>query len=207
MINRKRREEVRRKKKEERRKEMKLYIKNMVCNRCKTIVKEELEKIGIPYNELEIGVVNTTKKISLLQRTQLGDALQKSGFQLIDENKNVLIEKLKKAIVDLEHHTDENLKTSFTDYISLSVNDNFISLNTLFAEVEGMTIEKYIIKHKIDRVKELIVYDNLNLAQIAFKMHYSNVAQLSAQFKRITGLTPTHFRDLRHARSFSPESN
>jgi len=179
----------------------------MVCNRCKTIVKAELDKIGVDYVSVELGEVNTNQNISTAQRTKLYDALQKSGLELIDEHKNELIEKLKRAIVDLEHHTDENLKTSFTDYISLSVNDNFISLNTLFAEVEGMTIEKYIIKHKIDRVKELIVYDNLNLAQIAFKMHYSNVAQLSAQFKRITGLTPTHFRDLRHARSFSPESN
>ena len=180
---------------------MKLYIKNMVCNRCKTIVKSELDKIGIPFDALELGEVNTKNKITLVQRTRLFDALQKSGLELIDDQKNDLIEKLKKAIVDIEHHSDEDLKTSFSDYISQNVNDNFISLNTLFAEIEGITIEKYIIKHKIDRVKELLVYNDLNLAEIAHKMHYSNTAQLSRQFKRITGLTPLHFRQLRNTRN------
>ena len=147
---------------------------------------------------VELGEVTTKKKITSLQRTRLFDALQQSGFELIDDQKNDLIEKLKNAIVDLEHNSDEDLKTSFSDYISLSVNDNFISLNTLFAEIEGITIEKYIIKHKIERVKELLVYNDLNLAEIALKMHYSNTAQLSSQFKSITGLTPAHFRQLRH---------
>jgi YesN/AraC family two-component response regulator len=186
---------------------MKLYIKNMVCNRCKTIVKAELDKVGVDYVSVKLGEINTDKNISSLQRTQLYDALQKSGFELIDEHKNDLIEKLKRTIVDLEHHTDEDLKTSFSDYISQSVNDNFISLNTLFAEIEGITIEKYIIKHKIERVKELLVYDALSLAEIAHKMHYSNVAQLSSQFKRITGLTPSHFKQIRHTRNTNPENN
>lgn len=179
----------------------------MVCNRCKTIVKAELDKIGVQYATVELGQVNTKEKITMSQRTRLHDALEKSGLELIDEHKYDLIEKLKGAIVDLEHHSDEDLKTSFSDYISLNVNDNFISLNTLFAEIEGITIEKYIIKHKIQRVKELLVYDDLNLAEIAIKMHYSNAAQLSSQFKRITGLTPSHFRLLRHARIQNPENN
>ena len=179
----------------------------MVCNRCKTIVKDELDKIGVDYASVELGVVNTNKNISSLQRTRLYDALQKSGLELIDEHKNDLIEKLKQAIVDLEHHTDENLKTSFSDYISQNVNDNFISLNMLFSEIEGITIEKYIISHKIKRIKELLVYDDLSLAEIAHKMHYSNVAQLSSQFKRITGLTPSHFKQIRHTRNINPESN
>ena len=179
----------------------------MVCNRCKTIVKAELDKIGIDYASVELGVVNTTKNISSLQRTQFYDALQKSGLELIDEHRNDLIEQLKRAIVDLEHHTDEDLKTNFADYISLSVNDNFISLNTLFAEIEGITIEKYIIKHKVERVKEYLVYDKLSLAEIAHKMHYSNVAQLSSQFKRITGLMPSYFKQIRHTRNINPESN
>ncbi len=186
---------------------MKLYIKNMVCNRCKTIVKAELDKIGVQYVTVELGEVNTKKKITSLQRTRLYDALQQSGLELIDAQKNDLIEKLKNAIVDLEHYSDEGLKTSYSDYISLSVNDNFISLNTLFAEIEGITIEKYIIKHKIERVKELLVYNNLNLVEIALKMHYSSAAQLSSQFKRITGLTPSHFRQLRQTRNNDPESN
>lgn len=188
-------------------KRMKLYIKNMVCNRCKTIVKTELDKINIPYDTVELGEVNTKSEVTSIQRNMLFKALQMSGLELIDDQKNDLIEKLKKAIVDLEHHSDEDLKTSFPDYISLSVNDNFISLNTLFAEIEGITIEKYIIQHKIDRVKELLVYNDLNLAEIALKMHYSNTAQLSRQFKRITGLTPLHFRQLRNIRNNNLESN
>jgi AraC-like DNA-binding protein len=184
---------------------MKLYIKNMVCNRCKTIVKTELDKIGIPYDALQLGEVNTRKEITPLQRTRLSNALKLSGFELIDEQKYELIEKLKKAIVDLEHYSDENLNTSFSDYISLQVNDNFISLNTLFAEIEGITIEKYVIQHKIDRVKEFLVYDQLTLVEIALKMHYTNVAQLSRQFKRITGLTPLHFKQLR--KDMNPEMN
>jgi AraC-like DNA-binding protein len=179
----------------------------MVCSRCKTIVKAELEKIGIQYVTVELGEVNTLKKVTTLQRTRLYAGLKQLGLELIDEGKNDLIEKLKKAIVDLEHYSDEDLKTSFTDYISLRVNDNFISLNTLFAEIEGITIEKYILRHKIDRVKELLVYDDLDLADIALKMHYSNVAQLSSQFKRITGLTPSHFRQLRHIRNSSLQVN
>ncbi len=180
---------------------MKLYIKNMVCNRCKSLVKNELDKLGIHYNTVELGEVTLNNKMTPEQHTKLFIALQHSGFELIDDHKNGLIEKLKNAIVDLEHFSDENLKTSFSDYISLSVDDNFISLNTLFAEIEGITIEKYIIKHKIERVKELLVYDDLDLAEIAVKMHYSNAAQLSSQFKSITGLTPSHFRQLRHTRN------
>jgi len=186
---------------------MKLYIKNMVCNRCKTIVKSELDKIGIPYETLELGEVNTKDAVTSVKRTRLFDALKKSGLELIDDQKNGLIDKLKKAIVDLEHHSDEDLKTSFSDYISLSVDDNFISLNTLFSEIEGITIEKYIIQHKIERVKELLVYNDLNLAEIAVKMHYSNAVQMSRQFKRITGLTPLHFRQLRDTRNISLENN
>jgi len=184
---------------------MKLYIKNMVCGRCKTIVKTELDKIGVQYLSLNLGEVNTKKEITPLQRTQLCSALKRAGLELIDSQKNDLVEKLKKAIVDLEHYSDFDLKTSFSDYISLNVDDNFISLNTLFAEIEGITIEKYIIKHKIERVKELLVYDDLNLTEIALKMHYSTAAQLSTQFKSITGLTPSHFRQLRHARKSNLE--
>ena len=151
--------------------------------------------------------VTIRKKITFAQHTKLYVALQQFGLELIDDRKRDLIEKLKSAITDLEHYSDEDLKTSFSDYISLSVNDNFISLNTLFAEIEGITIEKQIIRHKIERVKELLVYDDLNLAEIALKMHYSNVTQLSSQFKSITGLTPSHFRQLRHTRNIDLQLN
>lgn len=179
----------------------------MVCNRCKTRVKTELENIGIQYNTIKIGEVNTNKEITPSQRSLLNDALKKNGFELIDKSKNTMIETLKNTVLDLGHYSNEDLNTSFSDFISHRLKDNFISLNTLFAEIEGISIEKYIIKYKIERVKELLVYDGLNLAEIALKMHYSNTAQLSSQFKKITGLTPTHFKLLRQARFNKIEMN
>lgn len=179
----------------------------MVCDRCKTMVQSEIEKIGFQYNNVGIGVVNTEKQITPLQRSQFDAALKKHGFELINDENNELIDKLKKAIIDLEVYSDEDLKTSFTDFISLSTDDNFISLNKLFAEIEGVSIEKYIIRHKIDRVKELLVYNDLTLSEIAEKMHYSSTAKLSSQFRRITGLTPTHFRQLRNSRILNPDLN
>ena len=179
----------------------------MVCDRCKAIVKAELEKLDIAYNYVELGEVNTRSTITPAQRVMLFDGLQSAGFELIDDKKNGMIEKLKRAISDLEFYSDENLKTSFSDYISLNVNDSFISLNTLFSELEGVTIEKYIIRQKIDRVKELLVYGDLSLDEIAKKLHYSHTVQLSSQFKRMTGLTPSHFRQLRQTRRTYPESN
>ena len=179
----------------------------MVCSRCKTIVKAELDKLGVLNANVELGELTINKKITSFQRARLYEALQKSGLELIDDEKNALIEKLKSAIVDLENYSDADLKTSFSDYIRLRVNDNFISLNTLFSEIEGITIEKYIIKHKIEQVKELLAYNDLNLAEIALKMHYSNVMQLSSQFKSITGLTPSHFRQLRNNRNNDHEIN
>lgn len=186
---------------------MKLYIKNMVCNRCETTVKSELDKIGIPYDTVKTGEVGLSKKITSEQRLQLSAALLLDGFELIDDQKNELIEKLKKSIVDLVHYSDEDLKTGFSDYIRLIADDNFISLNKLFAEIEGMTIEKYIIKRKIERIKEMLVYEDLSLDQIALKMHYSSTASLSNQFKHETGLTPSHFKNLRVTRNIIPELN
>lgn len=186
---------------------MKLYIKNMVCGRCKSIVMSELDKLGIHYVTVALGEVTLRNKISSGQQSELHTALQFNGFELIDPGKNILIEKLKSALVDLENYSDEDLKTSFSDYISLSVKDNFISLNTLFSEIEGITIEKYIIKHKIELIKELLVYEDLSLSEIANRLHYSNSAKLSAQFKTVTGLSPSHFRQLRKARNVDPQNN
>lgn len=186
---------------------MKLYIKNMVCSRCKETVKSELDKIGIPFDSIRIGEVTLTEKISSEQRIFLSVALLSEGFELIDEQKYELIDRLKKSVKELVQYSDEELKTSFTDFISLNSNDNFISLNKLFAEIEGVTIEKYIIKRKIERVKELLVYDDLSLEQIAVKMHYSSAAALAIHFKRETGLTPAYFRQLRHNRNIIPLLN
>jgi AraC-like DNA-binding protein len=180
---------------------MKLYIKNMVCSRCKTTVRTELDKLAIRYVSVELGEVIVRKKLTSVQHHLLYLALEQFGFELINNEKNYLIEKLKRAIFDLEMYSDEDLNTHYSDFISLRVNDSFISLNTLFAEIEGITIEKYIIKQKIELVKELLEHNNLNISEIAVRMHYSNVSQLSSEFKSITGLTPLHFRQLRQISS------
>jgi AraC-like DNA-binding protein len=177
---------------------MKLYIKNMVCSRCKETVKTELDKLAVRYVSVDLGEVIIQKKLTSEQHNLLKSSLEQFGFELINNEKNYLIEKLKRAIFDLEMFSDEELKTSHSDFISLKVNDNFISLNTLFSEIEGITIEKYIIKQKVELVKELLGHNNLNITEIAVKMHYSNVAHLSSEFKSVTGLTPLHFRQLRH---------
>jgi len=179
-------------------KTMKIYIKNMVCGRCKEIVKSELNKLGIKYISVEQGEVTIGEKITPSQNNRLGEALKQSGLELIDDQKNKLIEKLKGTIADLGQCSDEDLNISYSDFISLRVNESFISLNTLFSEIEGITIEKYIIKQKIEQVKELLEHNNLNITEIAVKMHYSSVSQLSSQFKSMTGLTPLHFKQLRH---------
>jgi AraC-like DNA-binding protein len=147
---------------------------------------------------VELGEVTVRKRISSDQHQSLYLALKQSGFELITNEKNYLIEKLKCAIFDLGMISDGNLKTSFPDFISLRVNDSFNSLNALFSDIEGITIEKYIIQQKVELVKELLGYNNLNITEIANKMHYSTVAQLSNEFKSVTGLTPVHFRQLRH---------
>jgi YesN/AraC family two-component response regulator len=177
---------------------MKLYIKNMVCSRCKTTVKSELDKLGIQYLSVEQGEVITRKKLTSMEEHQFSLALIQHGFELVNSKKNFLIEKLKKVIFDLGMFSDEHMKTDYTDFISLSVNDSYVSLNTLFSEIEGITIEKYIINQKVELVKELLNLNSLNINEIATKMHYSNVGQLSSEFKSVTGLTPLHFRQMRH---------
>ena len=176
---------------------MKLYIKYMVSIRCKMIVKSELKKLGLHYSTVELGEAEIFEQISSDRRDQLKTALMKSGLELMDDKKSILIEKIKNIIVELIHYTDEQLKVNFSEYLTEKLNYDYTYLSNLFTEVQGTTIEKFIIFHKIERVKELIVYDELNLSEIAFKLHYSSVAHLSNQFKRVTGLTPSHFKKLK----------
>jgi YesN/AraC family two-component response regulator len=179
----------------------------MVCRRCIAVVKDQLETIGIPYFSVEIGEVIIDKPLTPVLQSKLTGALQSFGFELINGQKYTLIEKLKKTIEEIEHYSDEDLKISYSDYIKLMVEDNFISLNTLFSEIEGITIDKHIIEHKIEMVKELLLHHDLKLTEIAILMHYSNIAQLSRQFKTITGLTPLHFRQLQHSDRVIPGDN
>ncbi len=179
---------------------MKLYIKHMVSNRCKMAVKEELKKLKLHFMVVELGEVEIMENISAEQHDEFKVALLKSGLELLDDKKSVLIQKIKNVIVELIHYSEEPLAINFSDHLSQKLNHNYTYLANLFSEVQGTTIEKFFIAHKIEKVKELLVYDELNLTEIAYLMHYSSVAHLSTQFKKVTGLTPSHFKQLRDKR-------
>ena len=185
---------------------MKLFIKNMVCIRCKLVVRSELERIGIPYKVVELGEAELYDSISSNQRDQLNLLLKKSGLELMDDKKSMLIEKIKTVIIELVHYSGELPKTKFSEYLSEKLNHDYTYLSNLFSEVQGITIEHFLIAHKIERVKELLVYDELNLTEIAYKLHYSSVAHLSNQFKKVTGLTPSHFKQLKDKRMSTLEN-
>lgn len=178
---------------------MKLYIKFMVSNRCKMLVKEELKKLNLHYI-VDMGSVDIMENITAVQREQIRVALLESGLELMDDKKAVLIEKIKNVIIEMVHYTDDLPKTNFSEFLSEKLNHDYTYLANLFSEVEGTTIEKFIISHKIERVKELIIYDELTLTEIAWMMHYSSVAHLSNQFKKITGLSPSHFKQMKNKR-------
>ena len=177
---------------------MTLHIKYMVSLRCKMIVKEELKKLGLHFLMVDLGEVEILEDLGTQEREQLKIALLKSGLELMDDKNAMLIEKIKNAIVEMVHYSDELYKTKFSVYLSQKLNYDYTYLANLFSETEGKTIEQFIILHKIERVKELIIYDELNLTEIAEKLHYSSVAHLSNQFKKITGLTPSFFKSLKH---------
>ena len=170
---------------------MKIFIKYMVSNRCKMAVKEALRIIGVHFIIVELGEVEIMEEITDAQRQLLKLALIDSGLELMDDKKSVLIQRIKNVIVELVHYSEEPLNMNFSEYLTLKLNHDYTYLANLFSEVQGITIEKFIIAHKIERVKELLVYNELNLTEIAFQMHYSSVAHLSAQFKKVTGLTPS----------------
>jgi len=160
-------------------------------------VKEELKKLGLHYIVVELGEVEIMETISAEQREVLKAGLIDSGLELMDDKRAVLIEKIKTVIIDMVHHSDEMIKTNFSDYLSEKLKHDYTYLANLFSEIQGITIEHFIINHKIERIKELIIYDELNITEIAWKMNYSSVAHLSNQFKKITGLSPSHFKQLK----------
>ncbi|MBN1791525.1 MAG: AraC family transcriptional regulator [Bacteroidales bacterium] len=172
----------------------------MACIRCKMVVKSELSKLGLHYAAVELGEADVMEDISTEQMRHLGVALKKTGLELMDDKKSILVERIKTLIIELVHYTDEQIKTNLSDYLSEKLNYNYTYLANLFSEVKGTTIEKFYLAHKIEKVKELLVYDELNLTEIADKLHYSSVAHLSNQFKKMTGLTPSHFKNLKHKR-------
>jgi AraC-like DNA-binding protein len=179
---------------------MKLYIRYMVSLRCKMMVKEELKKLGLHYVIVELGMIEILEDITDEQRNQLKENLLMSGLELLDDSRAILIEKIKGVIIEMIHYTDEMPKVNYSDYISEKLDYDYTYLANTFSEVKGITIQQFIILHKVERVKELLIYDQLSLTQISYKLHYSSVAHLSNQFKRITGLTPSFYKHLTHKR-------
>lgn len=169
----------------------------MVCVRCKMVVKEELKKMGLHFVVVDLGEIDIMETISDDQRVELNSALMVSGLELMDDKKSMLIEKIKNIIVEVVYNSEEALKVNLSDHISTKLNHDYTYLANLFSEVQGSTIENFYISHKIERVKELLVYDELSLTEIAYKLNYSSVAHLSNQFKKNTGLSPSHFKLLK----------
>ncbi len=174
----------------------------MVSNRCKMAVKEELKKLGLHYIVVELGEVDVMENINSSQREALKIGLLVSGLELMDDKRAVLIEKIKTIIIEMVHYSEdqEQLQTNFSDFLSKKLEHNYTYLANLFSEVQGTTIEQFTISHKIERIKELIIYGELNITEIAWKMNYSSVAHLSNQFKKMTGLSPSHFKQLKDKR-------
>lgn len=173
----------------------------MVSLRCKMKVKDELNSLGINAMAIDLGVVELMEDLSPEQRDVFKTNLLKSGLQLLDDNKSILIERVKNIITELVHYSEDIPTQKYSDYISEKLNFDYTYLSNLFSEVKGITIQQFIILHKVERVKELLLYDELNLTEIAYKLHYSSVAHLSNQFKKITGLTPSYFKKMKKART------
>ena len=169
----------------------------MVCSRCKMVVKTEIEKAGLQPVLIELGEVELKQEPTKTQMLQLNASFKSLGFEIIDDKKVQTIEKIKNAIVSLVHHSNEELKTNLSDYIVSQVHQDYNYLSNLFSEVEGTTIEKYFIAQRIERAKELLVYNEMSLSEIAYQLGYSSVSYLSNQFKKVTGLTPSHFKSLK----------
>lgn len=180
---------------------MKLYIKYMVSLRCKMMVKEELYKLGLKYVNVDLGVVEVLEDITEEQRVKLKANLLRSGLELLDDNRSILNEKIINVITEMIHYSDEVPKVNYSEYISEKLNYNYTYLSNLFMEVKGITIQQFIILNKIDRVKELLLYNELNLTEISYKLNYSSVAHLSNQFKKVTGLSPSFFKQLKQKRN------
>ncbi|MFC2129462.1 helix-turn-helix domain-containing protein [Bacteroidota bacterium] len=164
------------------------------------MVKEELEKLGLKYTIVDLGMVEILEDISPIQREQLKNSLLKSGLELLDDKRSILIEKIKNVITEMIHYTEEIPKVNYSDYISEKLGYDYTYLANTFSEVKGITIQQFIIINKIEKVKELLLYNELNLTEISYKLHYSSVAHLSNQFKKVTGLSPSYYKQLKNKR-------
>ena len=178
----------------------------MVSLRCKLIVKDELAKLGLHYVNLELGAVDVLEEITPKQRELLKKNLLNSGLELMDDKKSILIERIKSVIIEMIHYNDELPTINYSDYISQKLQLDYTYLSNMFSEAQGMTIQQYIIIHKIEKVKELLLYDEMNLTEISYELNYSSLAHLSAQFKKVTGLSPSYFKQLKLKRMSNLEN-
>lgn len=185
---------------------MKLFIKNMVCLRCKMVVKAEFEKIGLHCIAVYLGEVEVMENVTAMQKEELKITLLKSGLELMDDKKAMLMEKIRNIIIEMVHYNDELPCKNFSSFLAEKLNYNYSYLAHLFSETEGMTIEHFIILHKIEKLKELIIYDELSFTEIAWKLHYNSISHLSYQFKKMTGLTPSFFKSLKDERRSNLEN-
>ncbi|MGS2739898.1 helix-turn-helix domain-containing protein [Sinomicrobium sp. M5D2P17] len=185
---------------------MKLYVKYMVSLRCKLMVKQELEKLGLNHISIELGMIETKDEITDEQIQKLKENLAMSGLELLDDKKSILVDKIKSVIIEMIHYAEEIPKGNYSDYISEKLGYNYIYLSNLFSEVKGITIQHFIIKHKVEKAKELILYDQLNLTEISYRLHYSSVAHLSNQFKKVTGHSPSFYKKLGEKRKGNLEN-
>lgn len=170
------------------------------------MVKEELSKLGLHYVVLDLGMVDVLEEITSEQRERLKENLLKSGLELMDDKKSILIDKIKNVIIEMIHYSDEIPDVNYSDYISEKLKYDYTYLSNIFSEVKGITIQQFIINHKIEKVKELLLYNELNLTEISYKLHYSSVAHLSNQFKKVTGLSPTYYKQLKQKRDANLEN-
>lgn len=178
---------------------MELYIKNMVCNRCKMVVQTELIKLGLHPVSVQLGVVELAENtIDSSKQREIAESLQHFGFEILLDKKRQIVEQIKTAIVELVHHTTEALKVNLSTYLSEKLASSYASLSSTFSEIEGVTIEKYFIQQKIEKAKELLTYGEISLSEIAYLLNYSSVAHLSAQFKKISGETPSSYKLAHH---------
>jgi len=178
----------------------------MVSLRCKMLVKEELKKLGLQYVFVDLGTIEILEDITSEQHTLLKTNLLKSGLELLDDKKSILIERIKNVITEMIHYSDELPHVNYSDYISEKLHLDYTYLSNLFSEVKGITIQQYIIINKIEKVKELLLYNELNLTEISYKLHYSSVAHLSNQFKKITGVSPSFYKQLKRKRQANLEN-
>ncbi|MFZ1785506.1 MAG: AraC family transcriptional regulator [Ferruginibacter sp.] len=175
---------------------MNLYIKNMVCNRCIMVVKQELENLKLKPLKVSMGEAELSKQPSVKQMQQLNSRLLQLGFEILDDKKQKQIEKIKSLLIKKVQSGDVEEHFSISEYLSNALHKDYSYISRLFSEVEGITVEQFFILQKIEKVKEWLVYGELNLSEISFRLGYSSVAHISAQFKKITGLTPSHFKKL-----------